>query len=876
MDKSSKKTSAFGLSGEKIARLLSIGHEDDLSGVERKDEYVADFRIEGYEIIEKIAEAGQGQVWRAIQLSTGRQVAVKAPKVRSVNSEETILRFEREIELVARLKHPNIAHIYDSGVDQGQYYYVMDFVNGLNLDEYVRQNKLTHRQTLELVRTICQAVQHAHQNRVIHRDLKPSNIIISGDGHPYIVDFGLAKTILEDEQGPTISMDGETLGTPAYMSPEQAVGRVEEVDTRTDIYSLGVILFNLLTGKFPHDLTGSRQQVLSRIADGQVKRPRTICRSIDRDLETLLLKALDHDPDRRYSTASGLADDIENYLNGAPLMAGPPSTTYRLKKFIRRNTALSSAVLAAILILIAGLITTIVMYIQADQARTEAQAVSNFLRHSVLASLDLFKVGGREVTIRSVLDTASKSLEGDLEGMPLAEAEVRDTLGNAYWSLGLSKKAELHLKRALDIQQSKRGPEHPATLATAHQLGWVYYAQSRYPEAEQHLFKTRQRRLRLLGEEHPDTLYSTIGLACVYTIQGRFQKGEALLEQTLEIAPRVLDEEHLYVLGTMHALAWNYELQGRYEEAEQLAEQGLEIARRVLGENDWVTLLLKHTIAETYILLGKYDKAEEALLETLKSRREAWGQEHPDTLQTMLNIGKLYYAQGRYDEAESTVIQIQDAIRRVLGESHIFTSHLMRGLGMIYLSQGRYDEAGPLLDKALEIGSRILGEENLVTLQVMNTQAKQCMANGHYVEAEKLYLKTLTIQKRVLGHEHPHTLASINGLAVLRTKQKQYEEAERLFHQAQEGRKLKLGNDHPDTLESKNDFAMLHKERGDYAKAEPLFIQALEGRLLKLGDTHPHTLESWNNLIELYEAWGKLEKADEWRAKLPQTEAMHE
>ena len=196
MDKSSKKTSAFGLSGKKIAHLLSIGREDDFSDLGHKDKKVADLSIDGYEIIEKIAEAGQGQVWKAIQLSTGRQVAIKAPRVKSVHSEETILRFEREIELVARLKHPNIARIYDSGVDQGQYYYVMDFVGGLNLDEYARQNKLTYRQILNLFRTICLAVQHAHQNRVIHRDLKPSNIIISGDGNPYIVDFGLAKSIL--------------------------------------------------------------------------------------------------------------------------------------------------------------------------------------------------------------------------------------------------------------------------------------------------------------------------------------------------------------------------------------------------------------------------------------------------------------------------------------------------------------------------------------------------------------------------------------------------------------------------------------------------------------------------------------------------------
>jgi serine/threonine protein kinase/tetratricopeptide (TPR) repeat protein len=792
MDKSCKKTSAFGLSAEKIARLLSIGREDDLSGRVREDEYGADLRIEGYEIIERIAEAGQGQVWRAIQLSTGRQVAIKVPRVRSVNSEVNMLRFEREIELIARLEHPHIARIYDSGVDRGQYYYVMDFVSGLNLDEYVLQNKLTHRQILGLLRSICLAVQNAHQNRVIHRDLKPSNIIVTGDGHPCIVDFGLAKAILEDEQVPTISMDGETVGTPAYMSPEQAAGRVDEVDTRTDIYSLGVILYNLLTGESPHDLSGSRQQVLRRIADGQVKRPRTICPSMDRDIETLLLKTLDRDPDRRYSTASGLADDIENYLEGAPLMAGPPSTIYRFKKFVRRNAALSSAILLAGVILIAALIATTTMYVQADHARAEAQAVSDFLRNSVLASLDPFKVGGREITIRSVWDTASENLEEQFTDMPLVEADIRDTLGNAYWSLGLSKQAEQHLKRAWDIQRALRGPEHPASLATSHQLGWVYYAQSRYHKAEQILVQTQETRCRLLGEEDRATLYSTIAVACVYTMQGSLQKGEELLEQTIEIGRRVLDEKHLYVIGAMNALAWNYGLQGRYDEAERLAEQGLETAHSELHKNNWVTLLLKHTLGEVCMQYGKYDKAERAFQEVLKSRSEAWGPEHPDTLQTIMNLGLLRIHQGRYEEAESSLVQIQDTIRQTLGETHIFSLHLLRGLGTVYLSQRRYDEAERSLNEAFEIGSRILGERNWATQVVMNMQAKLYTAQGHYAEAEELYLRTLKIQRQVLGHKHPYTL------------------------------------------------------------------------------------ESWNNLIYLYDAWNKPEKAEEWRAKLQQTDAEQE
>jgi len=386
MDKSSKKSSAFGLSGEKIARLLSIGREDNLSGVERKDKYVADLRIEGYEIVEKVAEAGQGQIWRAVQQSTDRDVAIKVPRLGSVTSERTRIRFEREIELAARLKHPNIARIYDSGVDRGQYYYVMDFVEGSNLDDYVRKHDLTHRQILELMRTICEAVQHAHQNGVIHRDLKPSNIIVDDDGRPFIVDFGLAKGFWENDQNLAASVDGETVGTPAYMSPEQASGHTDKVDTRTDVYSLGVTLFILLTGSNPHDLSGSHLEVIHRIAAEEVRRPRALNRSIDKDIEALLLKALDRDPDRRYSSAAGLTEDIDNYLKGELLIAGPLTVSYRFKKFVRRNKRIFAGVVMVAATLMIGLTVSTISLVREQHARRQAQANELAMRQIAYAS----------------------------------------------------------------------------------------------------------------------------------------------------------------------------------------------------------------------------------------------------------------------------------------------------------------------------------------------------------------------------------------------------------------------------------------------------------------------------------------------------------
>ncbi len=374
-----KKKSTYGLKPEQLSRLLSIGSKDAKSkgaiSKDRAEQTDAPSsnsqdqpQIEGYEILCKLGEAGQGQIWRALQVSTNRQVALKVPRAGLISSDKALARFEREVELAAGLKHPNIAQIHDSGIHQGIYYYAMDLIEGTQLDEYVKENNLSQREILELMRTVCRAVQHAHQNGVIHRDLKPSNIIVAENGQPFIVDFGLAKNLLEGAPDLTISINGEAAGTPAYMSPEQAAGHNDKLDTRTDVYSLGVILFTLLTGESPHDLSGSRLEVMHRIAEEQVRRPRKICTKIGKELELLLLKALDNDPDRRYAAAGMMAQDIDNYLTGAPLIAGPESGVYHIKKFVRRHQALVIGISAVAVALAVGFMVSTVMYLQAQRA----------------------------------------------------------------------------------------------------------------------------------------------------------------------------------------------------------------------------------------------------------------------------------------------------------------------------------------------------------------------------------------------------------------------------------------------------------------------------------------------------------------------------
>ncbi|MHC4521477.1 MAG: serine/threonine protein kinase, partial [Planctomycetota bacterium] len=602
-------------------------------------------RIDRYKLLQVLGEGGMGVVYLARQDEpVTRHVALKVIKP-GMDSARVIARFEAEQQALALLEHPHLARVYDAGLTAtSRPYFVMEHVKGIPITKYCDEYKLTIEERLHLFLHVCQAVQYAHQKGIIHRDIKPSNILVSiedDEAVPKIIDFGVARAVSQPLTEKTLyTEEGQLIGTPEYMSPEQADLNNQDIDTRTDIYSLGVVLYELLAGVPPFDpqtfqaagIEHMRKVIceeepktpstkLSKTSadesEESARRRRTSVRALQRklhgDLDWITLKALEKDRTRRYGSAGELAADIHRHLNREAVLAGPPSTVYRIQKFARRNRGLVTGISAVLAVLTAGVVVSTTFAIKADRARVEAQAVSGFLTSSVLELIDPYKVANEEITRRSLLDAVSENLEQDFTGPPLAEATIRYTLGYAYWSIGVYELAESYLERAIEACQVHLGPEHATTLEWMETLGWTYLFQGRFLEAEQLLKRTLDCARRTLGEEHEQTGHTMWALGSLCWFQGRYEEAEPLLEKAREIALRQRGEEDGHTVETTSSLVWVYFSRSRYEEAEELANKALATNLRRRGEKDYRhywTLNLKLQLSAIFRSQGRYERAE--------------------------------------------------------------------------------------------------------------------------------------------------------------------------------------------------------------------------------------------------------------------------
>ncbi|MHC4609059.1 MAG: tetratricopeptide repeat protein, partial [Planctomycetota bacterium] len=791
---------------------ILTGAEDAAIGQDRTDQ------IGGYRIIREIGRGGMGVVYEAEQQEPRRYVALKVIRGRYRVGEHHRKLFQREIDTLARLKHPGIATIFEAGhTDDGQHFFAMELVQGASLAEYVPGQGTDSlgapsalRERLRLFCRICEAVNHAHQHGVVHRDLKPSNVVVNESGVPKVLDFGLARITDADVTVATTATEtGQLVGTLPYMSPEQIRGNLDDINIRSDIYSLGVILYELTTGRRPYELGVCRSSGLLEaariICEDAPTAPRALDRALRGDLETIILKALEKEPARRYQSAAALADDVERYLSGHPIVARPPSTLYQLRRLAARHklpTALGVALfLLAITFAVVFGVQTAQVAEQRDQARAaadRAERINEYLQH-MLASFHPYETGSN-IRVRDVLEQTARELEVSLADQPEIRASLHDTLGMSYLALGLLDKAEFHVQAALDLRKIAYGERHPLYATSLHHLG------------------------------------------CVAGKRGQRQKCEAVLQQAYDLRLELLGEDHIAVAESLQEIARCHGGRGEYERAELLAREALAILRRKWGEHRDVATSL-HNLAILLVEAGRYEDAEPLLTEALEMRRQLLGNNHFDVARTLTDLGDVHWHRARYDRAEQLTRERVRILRNLFGEGHHELAWSLGDLAVDLAAQGRLAEAESLHREALSMERRVSGDDHVHVALPLNNLAVFLREQGRYIEAEPLARETYRLWTRNPA-PHPSRAYAAANLASVGAELEQHDEAEELYRDAIKAWRSLFGTQNPSLANALAGLGRLLQMRGDYAEAERLYREGLEIRRARLGEDHPKTARS--------------------------------
>ncbi len=783
-------------------------------------------RIGPFKLLTQLGEGGFGVVYLAEQdKPVRRRVALKIIKL-GMDTKQVIARFEAERQALAVMDHPHVAKVFDAGAtDTGRPYFVMEHVAGVSITEHCDRQRLSIEQRIELFMLVCEAVQHAHQKGIIHRDIKPSNVLVAaadGKAIPKIIDFGVAKAIDHRLTEKTIYTEqGQFIGTPEYMSPEQAEMTAQGIDTRSDIYSLGVLLYELLTGARPFDLRraafGEIQRVireqeppkpstrlsslgdLATSASQRRANPKTLLHELRGDLDWILIKTLEKDRDRRYQTANSLAVDLRRHLDNKPVEAGPPSAAYRFRKFVRRNRAgVAAASVAALSLMVAAAVSVWFALSEADQRAIAEE---------------------RAVELEAVVDFQSRTLR-----------DVNPA------TMGRSIIANLRQSAASSLLAEEIEPAHQAELLAAFDraIGSVNPTNLALQTLDEHILARTAKAIGSSFADQPLTEASLqLTLGNTYRALGLHEEAVPPLKRALEIRRRHLGNEHPRTLTSLNDLGFALVLRGLpvgdMGEAEKYLLESLETCRRIFGDKDWRTLHAMHMMALLLQQQGRFDEAEPLRWEAMKGLREVLGDEHKRTLSAISDLSFLLGQQGRLVEAMKYSLEANKGLRKVRGNDHRSTMLAINGTCILLLQQGKLVEAEPYCREAMESRRRVLGDEHFQTRFSINNVVKLLIAQEKYADAEQLARGNLPGKVWMRAEEDWHTADTRSLLGESLVGQGQYEEAE------------------PHLLEG----------------------HAGLDATTPIGRRRRHLPPSVERLVHLYEAWGKPDKAAEWRAKLP-------